>query len=384
MFRCAVGHSDNIDTPDAVAEALEQCEQRLEGAAPGAALVFCGIDYDHAAVVNLIVARYPNIAIMGCTTDGEVSSDRAFTEESVLVVLLASDVATFRSGVGHGVSTAADAATATAAASAAHAGATPALVFMASDGLTSSGDAVIRGLQHAFGATTPIVGGAAGDKRRIKQTFQFDATGAYRDSVVVLAVYGPLQLSFGVESGWEPLGKRVRVTRSSGHTAHEIDGKSALAYYQHYMGQYARGGLLPAYPLGVWPANGDPFYVRSPVHIDEQSGTVIFSGEVPEGAEVQMMQVDRPNIVKGARASITAAMRDYPAGVPAAIFVVSCTTRNEMLGTQVAQEVKTIQASAGAIPVFGFYAYGEFAPTGHGQPARFHNESCVTVAIGER
>ena len=200
----------------------------------------------------------------------------------------------------------------------------------------------------------------------------------------MLCVYGPLRVSTGVESGWEPLGKRVKVTRSTGNIVHEIDGKSALDFYRHYMGEYARGATMPAYPLGVWPPDGEPFYVRSPIFIDEAAGAVIFSGEVVQGGEVQMMQVDRPNIVKGAKASVAAAMQGFSGGKPEAVFVVSCTTRNEMLGTQVAEEAKAVRAGAGDAPVFGFYAYGEYAPAGPNASARFHNETCVTVALGER
>jgi len=384
MFKCAIGHSDDIDTADAVAAALNTCEQRLEGAAPQAALIFCGIDYDHAEVVRLVTERYPGIALIGCTTDGELSTDLAFTAESVLIALFASDTATFRSGVGHPISSAPAAAAATAVAASRFGDERPSLVFMVSDGLTGSADAVLRGVQASTGADVPIVGGAAGDKRRIKGTFQLHQGGVSQDSVAVLAVYGPLHVSAGIESGWEPLGKRVIVTKSNGHMVQEIDGKPAIEFYRHYMGVYARGATMPAYPLGIWPANGDPFYVRSPVHIDEATGTVIFSGEVTQGAEVQMMQVDRPNIVRGARASIAAAMRDFPGSEPAVIFVASCTTRNEMLGTQVAEEARTVQQGAGDVPVFGFYAYGEYAPAALNQAARFHNETCVTVVIGQR
>jgi len=384
MFKCAIGHSNDVDTEDAVAAALRTCEERLEGAPPKAALIFCGIDYDHAAVIRMVTERYPGIALTGCTTDGELSMDLEFTVESVLIALFASDTVEFRSGVGRPISSAPASAAAAAVDAARLGGDKPSLVFLVSDGLTGSGDAVLRGVQAAIGDGVPIVGGAAGDKRRIKATYQFHQGGVSQDSVAVLAAYGPLHVSAGIESGWEPLGKRVIVTKAAGNVVQEIDGKSAIDFYRHYMGEYARGSTMPAYPLGVWPPNGDAFYVRAPVHVDEASGVVIFSGEVAEGAEVQMMQVDRPNIVKGTKSSIASAMQSYPGGKPAVIFVASCTTRNEMLGTQVAEEARAVHQGAGDVPVFGFYSYGEYAPAGSHQAARFHNETCVTVAIGDR
>jgi hypothetical protein len=77
-------------------------------------------------------------------------------------------------------------------------------------------------------------------------------------------------------------------------------------------------------------------------------------------------------------------MGGFPGARPAVVFVVSCTTRNEMMGTQVADETRVVREGADGTPVFGFYAYGEYAPDGLGRAARFHNETCVTVAIGER
>lgn len=384
MFKCAIGHSDDIDTNDAVKEALGMCEKALDGLTPKAALVYAGIDYNHEEMIRLIVEKYPGIVLSGCTTDGEFSSQKTFTPESILIALFASDTIQFRSGIGVGISIDPKLATLEAIQKSKLDDLTPSLIAMASDGLTGSGDAVIRGLTSALPPNVPIVGGAAGDKRRIKYTVQFHESGIQKDSVTLLAFYGDLNISFGVESGWESLGKRVLVTKSDGHVVKEIDNKTALEFYKNYMGEYVRGSILPAYPLGVWPSNGDPFYVRSPIFIDENSGTVIFSGEVLEGDEVQMMQVDRPNIIKGAKASIAKAMKSFPGEKPSMVFSISCTTRNEMLGTKVFEEAKIVQEGAGLAPVFGFYAYGEYSPIHLNQSSRFHNETCITVAIGEK
>ncbi|MBI4815565.1 MAG: FIST C-terminal domain-containing protein [Deltaproteobacteria bacterium] len=382
MFRCAVGHSDDVDTIDAVLGALGVCEKRLEGATPSAGLVFCGIDYDHQEVLRQIRSRYPALELIGCTTDGEVSSDLAFTHESVLVVLFASDVVQFRSGVGRTISTAPDRAGREAVLNAGMDGQTPALVFVVADGLTSSGDAVVAGLQAALTDRVPIVGGMAGDKRRVKGTYQLRGDEVLRDSVAILAAYGPLYSAFGVESGWEPLGKRVMVTDAERNVVRQIDSRPALDFYRHYMGSYTRGDVLPAYPLGVWQDEGRRFHVRSPLFVDEATGTVTFSGEIPTGAEVQMMQVDRPRILEGSKASIEASAGSFQGKKPEMVFVVSCTTRNEMLGTKTEEELESIRSRMPGTPIFGFYAYGEIAPMQPGEAARFHNETCVTAVLG--
>jgi hypothetical protein len=381
MLECAIGHSDDVDSADALADALAQCERKLAGAEPHAALLLAGYTYDHALLLARLRARYPQLPIIGGTTDGEMSGVREYTEQSVLLVLLRSDELEFRVGVGHRLAADPLAATAAAVTMAAIADRKPALCITVPDGLTTSGDLIVEGLQARLGEGVPIVGGLAGDMRKFVKTLQFFGDEVVHDTVTVLLVYGPLQVTHGIGSGWEPVGKTAKVTRAEGHVVHEVDGRPVLDLYRHYLGPHLRTESLHEYPLAVFEPGMTGYYIRAPFGLDEAKGTVTFSGRVAQGADVQMTQAHRANILAGTASSIRDSLAAHEQA-PDVVLVFCCASRNEMLGTRTVHEIRTIIA---ALPegtaVCGFYAYGEICPVARGGVTRFHNETCVTVAL---
>jgi hypothetical protein len=64
---------------------------------------FAGIDHDFAAVLNLINEVWPGIELIGCTTDGELSSHQGFAEDSLVMVALAGEGFHVASGVARAV-----------------------------------------------------------------------------------------------------------------------------------------------------------------------------------------------------------------------------------------------------------------------------------------
>jgi len=51
-------------------------------------MLFAGIDHDFAVVLEQINAQWPGMELIGCTTDGEMSSHILFAEDSLALVLL--------------------------------------------------------------------------------------------------------------------------------------------------------------------------------------------------------------------------------------------------------------------------------------------------------
>ena len=74
MFKVAVAHSLELESADAVTEALDQCREQLGNLKPQAGIMFAGIDHNHALVLKKIRATYPEMELIGCTADGELSS----------------------------------------------------------------------------------------------------------------------------------------------------------------------------------------------------------------------------------------------------------------------------------------------------------------------
>jgi len=73
-MRACVVHSQDVDSVDAVAELIAGAKVALGASLPRVAMLFAGIDHDFAIVLEQINAQWPGIALIGCTTDGEMSS----------------------------------------------------------------------------------------------------------------------------------------------------------------------------------------------------------------------------------------------------------------------------------------------------------------------
>ena len=134
-------------------------------------------------------------------------------------------------------------------------------------------------------------------------------------------------------------------------------------------------------------AGDDSEYLRgSWGGVDKTTGAVTFLATVPEGARVRLTLANRDEILSGCIESLTMAKANLPAGAElgAALFF-SCTARKTLLGTRTREEIKLVRDMLGeGVPACGFYGYGEISPNnGDSRRTRYHNESFVTLLIGE-
>jgi len=195
-------------------------------------------------------------------------------------------------------------------------------------------------------------------------------------------------VSWGVSSGWFPIGDFRRVTRSDGHVVHEIDGKPALDVFRHYWGD-VRTDSLGEYPLATYPSGPDgPYALRAAMSCDEATGSIRFAGEAPEGCYVRLTEVLPAGILSGTATSIERALQSYPGASPAVVLLFSCAARRWVLGPGATRELEILSESLAErarelVNVAGFYCFGEIAPlNGGGLTNAFHNETCVTVVLG--
>ncbi len=382
MLQAVVGHSLDPDASSAVEELVEQCGERLAGRAPGVAVLLSAIGVDHEALLAGLAEAYPDVPVIGCTTDGELSSREGFNEGSTTLMLLVSDTLEFSVGLGRGLSKGPEQAAARAVEQArASLSQEPSLCIIVPESLTASATQALDGLRGALGENFPILGGLASDQWRFEHTYQFFGGEVVEDSLPVLLIGGPARFSWGVAGGWRPLGEPQKVTETAANVVARIGERTALEYYQYYLGEH----VLPSgeSPLAVVEPRSGRHYLRAPLAYDLERGTITFAGDVPLGAMVQLTSASRDEIIAASRLSIDEAKRDYPGDAPSVALVFSCAARKQLLGTRTCEEERVIRRSLDdALPVFGFYAYGEFAPLGRGNAAQFHNETIVTLLLG--
>jgi hypothetical protein len=241
-----------------------------------------------------------------------------------------------------------------------------------------------------LGLDVPVVGGMTADRvggsKSTYSTYQFYGDRVLSDAVSTLIFSGPLVYSLGVESGWSPIGEKMTVTKSDNNILHELDGRPAFDLYAHYLGEVMRENLsgLGSYPLAVYEPGLERFYLRVARAADPDSGEVTFLGEIPEGAQVQITQAIRDQVIAGVSQSADKAMADYPGETPSVAMTFSCTGRKNALGTKTREEIANARDSlGGAIPMSGFYTFGEIGPVSDHTRARYHNTTFVTLLMGE-
>jgi hypothetical protein len=385
VFAAVVGHSEELTAETAVDEILQQCRASLDGAVPSAGLLFAAIDFDHQTLLCEITRAFPGLALIGCTTDGEISSELGFREDSVTLILFVSDTVDITSGVGRGLSGDVAGACRSAVEEAqAKTDKLPRLCIATPEGLTAEGHSVTATLQQAVGHDIPLFGALAGDQWRLKSTRQFYGTEVLTDSIPILLLCGEFPFSYGVATGWRLVGEVGRVSRATGAVVHEIDGKPAIEFFRKYLGAGAKP--TAEVPLAILNASDTSEYLRASWGVvDESTGAVTFLATVPEGSRVRVSLADRDEILTGCGESLAIARSNLPPGTqPAAALFFSCAARKILLGTRTQEELRLIRETLGdAVPICGFYGYGEISPNmGDPTGTKYHNESFVTLLIG--
>ncbi len=366
----------------------ESLIERL-GQKPGAAWLFSSPGRGIKELLKGVADTVGTNVIVGCTTDGEISSS-GFSDGSAVLGGIATDRIDFHIAAVNALGRDSEAAGKKLAA------ALPGslrYVQIFSDGLTGNGCAILRGAMSQLGEDIPICGGAAADGDRFERTLQFYGSQILSDSVVAIGFSGDFDIGTGVQSGWSPIGIAKSVTRSAGHVVYELDGQPALEVYKRFFGKHVE--KLPMvgieYPLGLISCSDlldDPDYnilLRASVSMNQDEGSITFAGEIPEGTIVRLTCGDPKCTLEASERAARMALRDLGGSTPAIAFVFSCMARKTVLGRRAHEEIEIIRRAAGLdTPLLGFYSYGEFCPAKRGGPTLLHNETATISVLGFR
>ena len=401
-MRACVVHSQDVDSVDAVAELIAGAKVALGASLPRVAMLFAGIDHDFAIVLEQINAQWPGIALIGCTTDGEMSSHILFAEDSLALVLLSGDDFHAVSGVARSVSTD--------VAGSIRASANDAVQRLAGRG-GGDREARCRAAPLHHHARRPdrervrcpqCVAGGVGrcgpDLRRHRRrpvAIQGHQAVPRHGSAPGFRAVPPLRGGCGLFlwCGYRmaPIGREGRVTDVDGHVVRAIDGRPATEFYREFLGN-ADITHLTEYPLAVTADDGrgaSSYYLRAPGRTDEAGGCIHFLGDVPDGARVHITTTNRDQILAATRSSFQHALDDFPkdsggGGKPALALCISCAGRKQILGSRTQEEVRIVNELLGDVPAAGFYGYGEIARLAKDGISHYHNETFTTLLLGGR
>jgi len=330
-----------------------------------------------------LAQAFPTSAIVGCSSAGEIH-DHLVTD-GTLVVAIARFEQTDLEVASTRIDSAADSAAAGARLGAKLAGVRPRLVLVFSEGLAVNGTDLVRGLSDALPPDTMIAGGLAADGNRFARTWVLVDGKPASGHIVAVALTGPLEIGVGSQGGWDTFGPERKVTRAKGNVLYELDGKPALALYKDYLGDLASG--LPAtalrFPLSIRQARGTQrAVVRTILSIDEETQSMTFAGDVPNGWRAQLMRSNHDRLIAGAMRAAFDATSGLN-GKPALALAISCVGRRLVLGARTEEET---EAALEALPPgshqIGFYAYGEISPAGRAA-CELHNQTMTLTTLRE-
>ena len=384
MFKAVVGHSNDPDSQSAIDEVLQQCQNSLDGKLPQAGILLAAIDFDHPLILAQIQEAFPGIELIGTTTNGEVSSIMGFQEDSLSLMIFCSDQVEIRAGLGRGVTKDLNLAVNESIATATAKLSSPAkLCLTLPESINVDGVSLIAALRQGLGETMPIVGGTSADNLTFRNTKQFFQSEVASGAVPILLFAGNLQYAHGIASGWQSVGRTSVITKAEDCIIYEIDGKKALDFYQDGIGTSNTMGYIN-YPLAISESGSEDYCLRSPASHDDETGSMTFTSSIPEGATVWMAEASRENVLNATALSLENALSNYPNQSPAAAFIISCAARRLLLGTQTQEEYEIFKTKLPiGLPCCGFYSYGEISPIKAGQSTQFHNQTFVTLLIGE-
>lgn len=380
-----VGNSAAVDSAEAGAAAARV---GVIGRDPRLVVVFASIARDLPAVLRGVRSVTGDTPLVGCSTHSELWRGGP-SDGSVLVTVLGGD--------GFAVTTAAvsdvagrqrDAGTELAREVRSVDPARPqSALLMFTDSLLRDQEEVLRGIYEVFGASVPVVGGAAADRWAMDRTFQLIDDEVLHGSAVAALLHSDGPIGIAVGHGWHAVGEPMTVTRCE-------DGRVLTLDDQPAMDAFLRRADAPAQTY-TDVAAFRRFALTRPVGIERRTGTEVRNlctevdvpgrsigggGQIPQGALVWLMEGDEASILEAASDTCEEAVAALGGAGPLGMLVFSCSALRSVLGREgTARESERIVAAAAGAPFAGFHTCGEIART-RGIDG-FHNQTHVVLAL---
>ena len=264
-------------------------------------------------------------------------------------------------------------------------------VMVFSEGLTVNGSQLVEGLIQTVPQSVHITGGLVGDGEAFQKTLVgFDAL-PVSGLIVVVGFYGKkLRVGYGSLGGWDAFGLDRTITRSTGNILYELDGKPALSLYKTYLGEQAKdlpgSGLLFPLNLKLTVRGGETIeVVRTILAVDNETQSMTFAGDMPQGQTVRLMKANFERLIDGAASAANKSVESFKSVSPELAILISCIGRKLVLKERIDEEVLAVGEIVGEkCAVTGFYSYGEIAPgAAKENQCQLHNQTMTITTFRE-
>ncbi len=205
----------------------------------------------------------------------------------------------------------------------------------------------------------------------------FSRGAGYSDRGIIVVFYGGAD--FYVESinvtGWKPLGRKFRVTRSEGSILQELDGIPAYDVYHKYLNiRNDENFFYNTLEFPLFYEHNDTTILRTPV-ASNADGSITMTSDIDVGSVVRISYGDPGTIVESIR-NDSKRICDFR---PELLHIFSCAARRTFWTSK--EPTFEIQPFREISPSSGFFSHGEFLRTNGS--LNQHNVTLVIAAMRE-
>ena len=387
-MRWASTLSRQKDTADAMAEAADAIEQRLDGHSPDLLLVFASPG--HAGRLTQVAAvagrRFPSALLVGCTAGG-VIGDAHEAEAGTGLSLTAAALPNVAVSGFHVETTSLPPPQAGAADWHAMVGVAPVKqpkLLLLAEPFTMDALTLIEGLDRAYPGA-PKFGGLASGGQRVGQNRLLLGSDVHRSGAVGIAFSGDVVVDTVIAQGCRPIGMPMLVTRCHGSLLQELDHRPPLRVLSELYAsvderdrELMRHSLFLGLEMRAEQIEYDPreLLVRNLVSADEESGALVIGAHLRPMTVAQFVVRDARTAEQDLQRMLERHRRAVAARPPAGALLFSCVGRGAGLFGCADHDTALFEKSLGPAPLGGFFCNGEIGPVGdatflHGYTSAF-------------
>ncbi len=371
------------DDSHAAGESLgRQVKERFGADAPDVLILFLSPKYDAPTLLRAVEAECHPGVMMGCSSAGEFTGQSQGVGQASAVAIRSTEMR-FACGMGRGLQKDREAVAAKIVSSFQGNGKytlgySSALVL--TDALAGHADELIDQLTLQTGGNYQFFGGGAGDDANFNRTQVFCGTELASDAAVALEILSTKPIGVGVQHGWQPASKPMRVTETRGAELVSLNAMPAVEVFE----QHARETGQPfdrSAPLSFFLHNivgidtRQGYKLRVPLAVNP-NGSISCAAEIPTGATVCIMSTDATSAAEAAASATRAAIERLNGNEPQVALFFDCVATRLRLGREFGSELKAVEKALGSARFAGCNTYGQVARA-EGQFSGFHN--CTAV-----
>ncbi|MGA2514127.1 MAG: FIST N-terminal domain-containing protein [Candidatus Limnocylindrales bacterium] len=357
MSAIGTGFTTKTDAAAAAAELVERARAELQGT-PTLAILVATTQYDTESLVAGVSKLLGDVPLWGGSSSTGVFQDTGWvtSDGGAASLMLIADrpagVGVAAVGDGDGFAAGKEAARQALQRLGGKASALLTIAYMGPE------EEILRGIAEVAPGV-PVVGGTSSDHSPDGKFQQFANGHAYKNHFAIAALGGPIGHAFA--NGYRLTGKKTVVTKATGRTAYEFDGRRAMDVYSEWVGKPESeigGGALVSfsvqYPL-LFHKDGIT-YSAHPVN-SNADGSMDFGAAMSPGMMLELGEASVNGLIAEAGNVVHKAAQGV--GHPKAILLVYCGGRAIALGDRIKEIPGELEHTIGRVPWIGYLAFGE-------------------------